>query len=361
LFATAAAIDIDENGFLYVLDKERALIQTFYPTDFAVATHQAIYCLEQGDYSQSEQIWASVLRLNSMSRIAHTGYGRTLLHQQEYGEAMEHFRIAGDREYYSEAFWEIRSRWLHSHAVYLIGVVVLLAALAYGRTRLRRAVKESRGPLPPQSRFRRMGADLRFLPQMLRHPVDGFYYLKRGEKGSMQSATIIYALMFFVYLLDRLFRGFIFNGNNLTDTPLLPIVFLYFAPAALWVIGNAMVSSINEGEGSIKNIYVMTAYAFAPYLLIVPPTVLLSYVLTLNEAFIIQLLWLVAVIWTGINLFCGVVETHAYSFREAAKNIILTLFFMLVAIVALTMLYLIWKQVFAFFEQLWGEVTFRVE
>ena len=67
----------------------------------------------------------------------------------------------------------------------------------------------------------------------------------------------------------------------------------------LWVIGNSMVSSINDGEGSIKNVYVMTAYSLAPYLLIIPPTVLLSYVLTLNEAFIIQLLWIAAVAWTG--------------------------------------------------------------
>lgn len=98
--------------------------------------------------------------------------------------------------------------------------------------------------------------------------------------------------MFFVYLLDQLFRGFIFNEINLTDTPLLPIVALYFMVVVLWVIGNSMVSSINDGEGSIKNVYVMTAYSLAPYLLIIPPTVLLSYILTFNEAFIIQFLWI---------------------------------------------------------------------
>ena len=361
LFSVAAAIDIDENGFLYVLDKERALIQIFYPTDFAVSTHQAIYCLSQGDYSQSEAIWESVLRLNSMSRVAHIGYGRTLLHQQKYAEAMEHFKIAGDREYYSEAFWESRNEWIHSHALYLIGTVFVLALLFYGIKWMKKRRKPKARPIHAPSRFQQLLADIRFLPQMLRHPIDGYYYLKRGEKGSVQAATVIYILMFFVYLLDQLFRGFIFNEINLTDTPLLPIVALYFMVVVLWVIGNSMVSSINDGEGSIKNVYVMTAYSLAPYLLIIPPTVLLSYILTFNEAFIIQFLWIAAVAWTGINLFCGLVETHGYSFRDAAKNIILTLFFMLVAIVALVMLYLIWKQVFTFFEQLCGEVAFRVE
>ena len=43
-------------------------------------------------------------------------------------------------------------------------------------------------------------------------------------------------------------------------------------------------------------------------------------------------------------------------FRDTVKNIILTIFFMLVAIVALVMLYLIWKQVFTFLNSCVGRL-----
>ncbi|MDR1438516.1 MAG: hypothetical protein LBJ10_00425, partial [Clostridiales bacterium] len=42
LFTLPVAVALDENDFVYVLDKERALVQAYYPTAFAGATHRAI-------------------------------------------------------------------------------------------------------------------------------------------------------------------------------------------------------------------------------------------------------------------------------------------------------------------------------
>lgn len=42
-FTNAVAIDVDEAGNIYILDKERAYVQLFFPTEFANATHEALY------------------------------------------------------------------------------------------------------------------------------------------------------------------------------------------------------------------------------------------------------------------------------------------------------------------------------
>lgn len=127
LFTSASAIDIDENGFLYILDKERMLIQVFTPTDFAVATHRAIYDLESGNYEASEHSWLEVLKLNGMSKIAHIGYGKAMFHQQKFDEALEQFEMANYKEYYSESFWEIRAQWLNHNILWiLVGAIALV-------------------------------------------------------------------------------------------------------------------------------------------------------------------------------------------------------------------------------------------
>ena len=88
---------------------------------------------------------------------------------------------------------------------------------------------------------------------MLTHPIDGYYYLKRGIKGSVVSATILYLISFLAFALDNMAKAFIFNTSSLSES-FLTVVSLFFASVILWNMGNYMVSTINEGEGSFKNI-----------------------------------------------------------------------------------------------------------
>ena len=364
LFVYATAIDTDDNGFIYVLDREQGFVEVFYPTDFAIMTHQAIFDLENGDYDAAERSWGTVLALNGMSYLARMGYGKTLLHQGRYAEAMEQFELANDNEYYSDAFWQLRDQWLSSHMIWFVVVALALVVFVIVRSVLRRNKPRKVGSYLkaiPQAPGKRFLHDITYFSYMLRHPVDGYYYLKRGEAGSMLSATVMYLLVFAVYVADTMGRGFIFSfsGTNATGIAMMGSVF--FLLCALFVVGNYLVASINEGEGSLKNIYVMLPYALSPYLVITPFVVIASYVLTLNEAFILNFAWLVALVWSVVLIFIGVREDHAYTVTETVKNILLTLFFMVICIILMAVMYLLWSQVFAYFRDLWLEVVYRAQ
>ncbi len=364
IFTYATALDIDKDGFIYVLDREKGLVQVFYPTDFAVATHQAIHDLENGNYEQSEDTWSAVLKLNGMSRIAHMGYGKTLFHQQRFEEALEEFRFARNREYYSDAFWELRDEWLSNNIIYFIIVAALLAVfvIVKGAIKKRRPqaavshVKEI-----PQTKGKRFWHDITYFRYMLRHPIDGYYYLKRGHAGSKSSALFLYCVVFAVYLADTLLRGFIFGMAAIEGTPALFMSIVFFVIVALFVIGNYMVASINEGEGSLRNIFVMLPYALSPYLVITPFVVAATYVLTQNEGFLVSLGWTIGLVWSAALIFIGITETHNYSFMDTVKNVLLTLFFMVIAIIAATVLYLLWAQVITFVQDVVMEVMYRVQ
>ncbi len=352
LITDAAAIDVDKDGFIYVLDRERALVQIFVPTDFAVATQKAIYYLDTGNYDDSEETWNEVLKLNGMSRIAHLGLGKTFLHQQRYKEALEEFRIANDRKNYSTAYWELRSAWLDESVLWLLGGIILLTA---GVIILRHIMKRR-----PQKPKPRLLTDVLYIGNMLRHPIDSLYYLNRGERGSLLSASIVYLLGLVVFMLDMLCRSFIFGFERLKNTSPFYMPIAYAVVLVLFILGNYMVSSINDGKGTVKQVYITTAYALSPYICITPFIVALTYVLTLNESFLISFPWTIVLIWLFVVLFITLSETHAYSFKATVKNLLLTLFFMLVCVVVIALVYIFWKQIIIFVGKIIGEVSYRV-
>jgi len=194
---------------------------------------------------------------------------------------------------------------------------------------------------------------------MLKHPLDNYYDIKHGTKGTAASATAVYLLLMLVFVADMLFRGYLF-APSLSNVSLLPVLIMLLVPLALWVLGNTMVASINDGEGSLKNIYTVTAYAVSPYIIITPFVVLLSYFVTYNEAFILQLIWFIGVAWSAVLLFLAVKQTHNYNVGETVKNILLTAFFMLMAVVAAAIMYVMWNSLVSFFSGVFGEVGFRV-
>lgn len=355
LFTYAAAIDLDDNGFIYVLDSEMALIQMFYPTEYAVLTHKAISELQSGNYLESEATWAALLKLNGMSRIAHNGYGKTLYLQQNYKEAMKHFRIANNKAYYSESFWEIRDAWINK---YIGLVLIILAAVYVGRMLWKHFYKRKDKKVQKVRNESKLLEDILYVFNFIRHPIDSFYYVKRGQKGSVLSASLLYLITFVLFMCDRLFRGFIFNHSSPKNLSILSVMALFFIPCFLWVIGNYMVSSI-EGEGKLRTVYVGTAYAMTPYIILTPFVLILTYVLTLNEAFYINFIWYFSLAWSGVLIFLGIIEIHNYTFKDAIKNVLITLFFMAMAITAFAVLYIIWGHVIDFINQVVGEVMYR--
>ena len=364
IFTYSAAIDTDSDGFVYVLDREKGYVQVFYPTDYAVATHRAIHDLENGNYESSEQTWSEVLKLNGSARIAHMGYGKTLFHQQRFEEALEEFRIARSRSYYSDTFWELRDQWLSKNVVYFLVVIFALViyVIVSSIIKKKKPVPETVRVKPiPTTRGKRFLHDITYFRYMLRHPIDGYYYLKRGQAGSVGSATFLYFVLFIVFAADTLFRGFIF-GFTLTDsTPVLFMAISFVVICGLFIIGNYMVASINEGEGSLRNIYTMLPYALSPYLVMTPFIVGSTYILTQNEGFLVSLAWTIAVVWSGALVFIGLTETHNYSFGDTVKNVLLTLFFIVIAIIAAAVLYLLWVQVITFVQDVALEVAYRVQ
>ena len=121
-----------------------------------------------------------------------------------------------------------------------------------------------------------------------------------------------------------------------------------------------MISAINDGEGTLRSVYVGTAYSLTPYVVFGPIVILSTYVLTLNEAVIVHYLWAIAILWSAALICITVKEIHNYTVKETVKIILLTFFFMIMAVIVSVILYLIGQQVVIFVQDIISEVTYHV-
>lgn len=355
LFSVASSIEVDDEGRIYVLDREKGIVQIFNPTIYAKLIHEALNLYIQGKYSESKSLWEEILKYDGYSSIIHNGLGKAYFQEGDYKKAAQHFKIAYNKRDYSNAYWEIRNQFLQKNTKYIL---ILLFIFVVTFEVLGRIFKKNNINFKIEVKSRLLN-DILYLKNLLRHPIDSFYYLKKGTHGSILSATIIYALFILVVTFDYMGRSFLFNLNT-AERSVGYIVSTTTVSIFLWVISNYLVSSINEGKGTLKNIYIFTAYSAAPYIIFQPFIILLTYTLTYNESFLIDFGSFFIISWTIIVLFIGVKETHDYEVKGTIGNILYSIVWILIIILIFSIVYMLWDQIIETIYGIVQEVLYRV-
>ena len=362
LFDTPSSVGMDSLGTLWYLDGTKAFLQSYEPTPYITSIFHALARFDRGDYSGSIAIWKDVLEVNQVFQAAHRSAGRSYLFQGNYRRALYHTRIAGDRHFYSQAFWEIRNLLLQRSVIY---IAALLAFLSIGipifrffrrrYTVLDRLMKpaEAFAALPPVRNFL-------FQFRLLKNPSDGFYELRRGNKGSAGAAFSIYVLFFGIFLLFTAGRGFIHQEVPPEDIDFLSLLLGYLGIIALFILSNYLSASINDGRGDMRSLFTMLAYTAAPLWNAMAVNAALSHVLTANEVFAMRLVMGVGWTWWAIQLIVALRETHEYSTRAAVMSILYSLLFMVIIVVLGVIVTIMGRQVLQFFTAVAKELIRNV-
>ncbi|MGL4372129.1 MAG: hypothetical protein ACRCS6_00010, partial [Turicibacter sp.] len=98
----------------------------------------------------------------------------------------------------------------------------------------------------------------------------------------------------------------------------------------------------------------------SPYLIFALPLQLLTNVLTLNEAFIYSFSFFIILAYCLILLFLMVKEIHNYTVGETVKNILLTLFGIILIVLTTFILYLLITHQLDFIQSIVQELKIRV-
>ena len=303
---------------MLVLDKENDNITVFKRTSYGDELVQVLTLSRDRLYDAAAERWEVILQRNSNFDNAYIGIGKSLYRQGMYEDAMVQYKYAYDTDNYSEAWAQVRKDWVEKYAIIVPIVVVvfffILAKIfkAAGKVNLAGQVMKEKRSLKEEWCY---GYHVMF------HPFDGFWDIKHEKRASVKGATVILALTVVTYVYSLIGKAYLVDPHP-EETNIIISAISILLPIILWVISNWCLTTLFEGEGSIKDIYIATCYSLFPLPCFLVLTTLLSNIVTLNEASLLTLAMGVALFWVGFLLFFGTMVIHDYTMF---KNILTTL------------------------------------
>jgi hypothetical protein len=194
---------------------------------------------------------------------------------------------------------------------------------------------------------------------VLAHPLDTYQDIKHLKQSSWWMAILLYLVAFVVSVFEIYNTGFIFQTVNLSNFYVFMYAATFFGSLGLFVFSNYLVATITNGEGFFKDVFIATSHALVPYLIITPILTILSNGLTFNEMIVYQLLDNLRYAWPIILVVLMVKEVHNYDVKGLIKNILLTLFTMLMMVLVAFLLYALFSQLANYIESVIQEVILR--
>lgn len=194
---------------------------------------------------------------------------------------------------------------------------------------------------------------------IMRHPFEGFEDLRWKKAYNMKVAMVIVALFFIISVCEHLMTGFMFNNSLVKIFNVVPIVIQTIVLFFTWVVGNWSLCTLFDGEGTMKNICVNSAYALVPYLIGKVVNIILSNCLLRTESAFITFVSYLTIVWTVVLLISGMRTVHQYSIPKTLIFMLITLVAMVIIIILLVLLVSLFQQVYVFVYSIYTELLYR--
>jgi len=205
-----------------------------------------------------------------------------------------------------------------------------------------------------------LGKTLKYSLHILFRPFDGFWDLTHEKRGSKAAATVILALVLLTQVWQFTYSSFIFYQIQWEYFNLLmqiiPTAVLFF----IWCIANWSLTTLMDGKGKLGEIYMATAYAFTPYVLINLPLIFISHLFTVQESTYYYIFKNISLMWCVLLLLCAMMMIHDYSLGKAVYSSLFTIIGMMIIIFLIVMFFSLITQSFGYFISLYKEIAFRL-
>lgn len=203
LIQNPSAIQIDEHGNLFVVDKGRSEIITYQPTNFTNLVHDAVNFYNSGNYTESTNLFEAILKQNDNFALAHSALGKAYYQNEDYQSALNEYYKANDVQGYSNTFWKIRDIWLKDNLTLVFILVIGFMALSniVKQVNKRTSVFYAFNEKVKQVKQNKQVRKYTLLFSIMKHPIDSYYEIKREKRADYGSATVVLFVLFIEYLL----------------------------------------------------------------------------------------------------------------------------------------------------------------
>ena len=352
---------VDDTSYLLVLDEtsdssNKFKLVVYSPTEYCETIISALRNQNEHDYDSSIRYWQDVLTKNNNFDLAYIGIGKALFSQGKYQEAYEVLQNAYETTYASKAFAEVRKeiigKWILLLAVVAIALIVgAVKFLGYAGRKNKEAIhKVGR---------KTYWEELLYPFHLCFHPFDGFWDLKHEKRGSVRAASTILGITILATFYNSIGKGYLFNPEDKYSTIFVSIISIVI-PVILWSVANWCLTTLFDGEGSFKDIYIATCYSLSPLPIFMIVSTVLTNVMTTSEGSMVNLLITIGFIWTVMLLFFGTLVTHDYSLGKNVITILGTILAMVVIMFVIVLFSSLVMKMITFVIAIFKEVANRM-
>ena len=201
---------------------------------------------------------------------------------------------------------------------------------------------------------------LKYAFHVITHPFDGFWDLTREIHGTPAAANTFMALFLLTRVLKLLLTSFQFYDTAVQHINVWEEMASLLLPFLILCLANWAMTTLFEGKGRFKDIYIAMCYALVPYILIQLPMILVSNMLTFEEGSLYSVMLSISVIWCAFLAFVGLQQIHDYGPGKTFIFIIVTIFGAAVIIFLALTFFSLLSDAVGFFVSLYKEMAFRL-
>lgn len=211
-----------------------------------------------------------------------------------------------------------------------------------------------------KARTRKYFADMRYALHVITHPFDGFWDMAHEGKGNLAVATTFLAVFLITRVLKLLCTNFQFLDSAAQYINVFEEMASLLLPFLILCVANWAWTTLFDGKGTFKNIYIGMCYALVPYILIQLPMILLSNMITFEEAGFYSVLLSISIVWCLFLVFVGLMEIHDYGPGKTFGFLIFTVFGACVIIFLILVFFSLLSDAIGYFVSIYREIVFRL-
>jgi hypothetical protein len=192
------------------------------------------------------------------------------------------------------------------------------------------------------------------------HPMDGYYWIRHREYGSVPLAILMVILFSFSFTANRLLASFVVNDLDPRGVDMLYELMGVLAFYLLLCVSNWSVTCLMNGEGRLKDIAIAVGYATAPMSAIMILGTIVSQVIADEEQAFYGIIIGVGIAYGVIMMLIGIMQVHNYTLGKTLLTLLITIIAALIIVFLLLLLSNLLGLVFNFFRSIYTELIFRI-
>ena len=200
---------------------------------------------------------------------------------------------------------------------------------------------------------------VKFPLYIISHPVQGYNEFKTEKKAKMYAAISILVAYVLTNILSYNYLGPVVNTNNPMKFNSITIIIYGVVPVVLIAVANWSITSLFDGKGKMKEIFMMICYSYFPLVVTNALMIVVSNFITSDEVMFLTIIEIVGYAGTAYMLFMGLVIIHEYGVFKTVISVLGTVVAILIILFLALLIFDLSQQVYGFFYSLYKEIMTR--